>query len=46
MNPESEAPRANLEKQLVDARGNKLMADWLSQLRSDAKIWTNSEMLK
>ena len=45
-NPESEAQRANLEKQLLVARENKLMADWLSQLRSDAKIWTNSEMLK
>ncbi len=45
-NPAAEAQRANLEKQLLAARENKLVADWLSQLRSGAKIWTNNEMLK
>ncbi len=38
--------RASLEKQLLSARKNKLMADWLGQLRQQAKIWTNSEMLR
>ena len=45
-NPAAAAQRANLEKQLLAARENRLVADWLSKLRSDAKIWTNNEMLK
>ena len=38
--------RANLEKQLLTGRENKLMTDWLSQLKKQAKIWTNAEMLR
>lgn len=45
-NQENEAQRANLKKQLLAARENKLVSNWLSQLRGDAKIWTNSEMLQ
>ncbi len=38
--------RANMEKQLLAGRENKLMTDWLSQLKKQAKIWTNAEMLR
>jgi peptidyl-prolyl cis-trans isomerase D len=38
--------RARLEQQLSAARKNKLMSDWLGQLRQQAKVWTNAEMLR
>ena len=44
--PTGEAQRAGFERQLLAARENKLVADWLEQLRGSAKIWTNREMLQ
>ncbi|MBV5317105.1 MAG: SurA N-terminal domain-containing protein [Desulfobulbaceae bacterium] len=41
-----EIKRRNLEQQLLAAHKNKLMADWLDQLRKQAKIWTNVKMLQ
>ena len=38
--------RRNLEQQLLAAEKNKLMADWLGQLRKEAKISTNARMLQ
>ena len=38
--------RQALEQQLLAVQNNKLMADWLGQLRKEAKIWTNAQMLK
>ena len=38
--------RQNLEQQLLAVQNNKLMADWLDQLRKEAKIWTNAQMLQ
>lgn len=38
--------RHDLEQQLLVVQNNKLMADWLGQLRKEAKIWTNAQMLK
>jgi peptidyl-prolyl cis-trans isomerase D len=38
--------RQDLEQQLLAVQNNKLMADWLGQLRKEAKIWTNAQMLK
>jgi len=38
--------RRTLEQQLLDAGKNKLMADWLGQLRKEANIWTNARMLQ
>jgi len=41
-----ENTRRNLEQQLRAARKNKLMEDWLGQLRTEAKIRTNTKMLQ
>lgn len=41
-----ENARRNLAKQLLAAQKNKLMTDWLGQLRNEAKIWTNAKMLE
>ena len=38
--------RRNLEQQLLAVQKNKLLADWLGQLRKEAKIWTNAQMLQ
>ena len=38
--------RQDLEQQLLVVQNNKLMTDWLGQLRKEAKIWTNAQMLK
>jgi peptidyl-prolyl cis-trans isomerase D len=38
--------RHSLEQQLLAVQNNKLMADWLGQLRKEAKIWTNAQMLQ
>lgn len=38
--------RQELEQQLLAVQNNKLMTDWLGQLRKEAKIWTNAQMLK
>lgn len=38
--------RRNLEQQLLAAQKNKLMTDWLAQLRAEAKIRTNTKMLQ
>jgi peptidyl-prolyl cis-trans isomerase D len=38
--------RGNLEQQLLAAEKNKLMADWLGQLRKEAKVSTNTRMLQ
>ncbi len=40
------AQRRNLEQQLLAAQKNKLMTDWLDQLRKQAKISTNAKMLQ
>ena len=42
----SEAERKNLEQQLVASQRNRLVADWLGQLRATAEIWTNKELLQ
>lgn len=36
----------SVEQQLVSAQKNKLMTDWLGQLKKEAKIWTNARMLQ
>jgi peptidyl-prolyl cis-trans isomerase D len=38
--------RRNLEQQLLVAAKNKLMADWLGQLRKEANISSNARMLQ
>jgi len=38
--------RQNFEQQLLTVKNNKLMTDWLGQLRKEAKIWTNAQMLQ
>lgn len=38
--------RKGLEKQLLTAKENKLVADLLSQYKQQVKIWTNTELLK
>ncbi|ADW18755.1 PpiC-type peptidyl-prolyl cis-trans isomerase [Desulfobulbus propionicus DSM 2032] len=40
------AKRQALEQQLLAAHKNTLMADWIDQLRKEAKIWTNTKMLQ
>lgn len=36
----------SLEQQLLATQKNKLIADWLGQLRKEAKVWTNAQMLQ
>ncbi len=38
--------RQDFEQQLLAVQNNKLMTDWLGQLKKEAKIWTNAQMLK
>jgi len=38
--------RSNLEQQLLTAQQNRILTDWLGQLRKEAKIWTNAKMLQ
>jgi peptidyl-prolyl cis-trans isomerase D len=40
------AKRLLLEQQLQEVGRNVLMVDWLSQLRKEARIWTNARMLQ
>ncbi|MDD2464195.1 MAG: SurA N-terminal domain-containing protein [Desulfobulbus sp.] len=38
--------RKNLEQQLLAAQKNILLTSWLGQLRKEAKIWINTQMLQ
>ena len=38
--------RKNLEQQFLAAQKNILLTSWLGQLRKDAKIWINTQMLQ
>jgi peptidyl-prolyl cis-trans isomerase D len=40
------AKRKTLEQQLLAAQKNMLIADWIGQLRKEAKIWTNAKLLQ
>lgn len=38
--------RSKLEQQLLAAQQNRILTEWLGQLRQEAKIWTNAKMLQ